>query len=86
MTNYKLHMACTGPEHHWARDPHAVWAGMDERFLYQYNVQTQHSSHQPLMMENEKVFEMSDAISQWHGKSLEKISIYTNVIKASNDT
>lgn len=31
--------------------------------INQYNVQTQHSSHQSLMMETETVFEMSDAIS-----------------------
>jgi hypothetical protein len=39
--------------------PHMVQDGTDNSSVYKYSVQTQHSSHQLLMMETERVSETS---------------------------
>jgi hypothetical protein len=59
-----------------------VQAEMDESFVYEYSMETQHSLYKALMMETGKISETSDTNSALTWLSPDKTSFYTVVMEA----
>jgi hypothetical protein len=59
-----------------------VQVGMDESFLCEYSMQTQHSSYKALMIDTGTVSETSDTNFTLTWLSPDKISFYTVAMEA----